>query len=107
MFLFRSESTRGLGTAAAGIGPVTVNLPATWSLVPLPIAGTVLGSGIDQDLRVTRLSLPLPNSVPERSDSSGYWRAGAGFQFQVSVSIYRRTWYKTFDKLGHRTTQGK
>ena len=83
------------------------SLREIWSLVPLPIPGAVLGAGIDQGLRVTRLPLPLPNSLPERSDSSGYWRAGAGFQFQVSVSIYRRTWYKTFDKLGHRTTQGK
>ena len=51
------------------------SLPATWSLVPLPIPGA--------SLRVTRLPLPLPNSVPERSDSSGYWRAVAGFQLKV------------------------
>ena len=74
--------------------------------MPLPIPGAVLGAGIDQGLRVTRLPLPLPNLVPERSDSSGYWRAVAGFQLKVSVSIYRRTWYNTFDKLGRRTTQG-
>ena len=59
------------------------SLPATWSLVPLPIPGAVLSAGIDQGLRVTRLPLPQPNSLPERSDSNGYWRAGAGFQVQV------------------------
>ena len=44
--------------------------------MPLPISDAVFGARTGQSLPTTRLPLQLPNSVPERCDSSGDWGVG-------------------------------